>query len=233
MKIPLTVEVVSETGEGKTHLIATCFPNPYFIDSTDTIETPLVLKKLFKDYETRWLRVHDWNEMIIAVDKALAAGAKTIEFDVGKHLQKLAIPVWAKEAGRKRPMPYEYDEVRDYGLNLLRKITDAECNVAIATQMKDEIVADKSTGSRIPDSFKPIPIASRLIVFIRRGEADANGVKTRQYKVIKNASRDSADAKDWIQFIEGLKAGTTVEERAHNWSIIKQLMKIEESEACQ
>lgn len=243
MKIPLTAEILAETGDGKTHFAMTMFPDPCLIDSTDTVEAPLVLKKLFSDWERRYFRVESWSQFEEAV-KVKAAGFKTVVFDMSKHLQSMAVPQWVKDnPGRKRPLPTDYDDVRAYGRDLLRLCANRGQNIVACTQMKDEYGKPDEkgiahpTGERLPDSFKPMPVASRLIVFIRRGGELAGGVRPRNYKVIKNTSRDSADPNDWIGFIDsmdgGLKSGKTDEERDWNWIQMKKLMKMTEEEACQ
>lgn len=142
-KIPIIVELIGEPESGKTHL-ASSFPNPCIIDTTDKGEAKAIVMDLYNDWRERYNLVSSFNEIRTAVGVANKQGRKTIVFDTSKGLDILAMKEYVKEEGHQPYPPTEWGKVRRRIDDMLFFIS-AKCsmNIVLTSPLTDEY---KNTG---------------------------------------------------------------------------------------
>lgn len=190
-KLPLLVEVVGDTGKGKTHT-SLLFPEPVLVDLTITGESDLIVMKLYRDdWKERYFRPDSWGDLYMFLqDEKRLKRFKTVIFDTSRDLVNLVSRRWCDEHGKKEVYPPQawgqvYDMVDEILSYLIYK---KEMNVVLTSGLKDEYIDGKRTGNKERDGFTRLPgrCDVRLYVVVENG--------VRKWKVIKNRFVDETSS---------------------------------------
>jgi len=169
---PLLVELIGEPESGKTHT-SLLFPKPALIDTTSKREARPIAVKLYKEeWKKRYFPVETWEELIARIKEAVEReDVKTLIIDTSMDLQHLAAKAWMKEEGKKAVFPItQYAHVRDKVDEIIEIITGKEKHLVFTAGMKDEWVADKSTGRRIRDGYRRTPFQADIRLYLQLQE---------------------------------------------------------------
>jgi len=217
MKTPLLVEIIGDTGVGKTHF-ASLFPSPFMIDTTPKGEARSVFLKASKQNEINYTRARNWDEVkncikIGGTDNAV----KTLIIDDSTELQRLATPAYLASLGkpRKQALQIEYGHIRDFvDVDVIFKVTAEPPtgygkNLVCTSKLKDLYkTALDSDGKQISwkegkqrDGYARLDYQSdlRFLMTIAEGSPP-----TRQIAVAKNRFLDKVnDSAIWKSVIKG------------------------------
>jgi len=187
-EIPISVDIAGEKDMGKTHFAATFPPKCLFLDNE--LKAPIVLRKFkARGIEHIWKKVKSFRDIREGVYWAIDSGdeIKTVVFDSGALLQKLAVIEWSEEHGGKKPIvidkitgtvsTYLYAQVYEKIDSLITLLKDNGKNIVVTSRMKDEWIMDKPTGRRVRDGFKHFPWDLQIGLIIRKGIKDWNSTK--------------------------------------------------------
>ena len=201
MKIPLLIEVIGETGVGKTHFCLT-FPDVYLIDTSPKMEAYAVALKLNK--LDRYCTVGAYTDITTKIDELIKRNdVKTVAIDTGANLQGLAALHYLElleEKGKKREkiIQVEYGRVRDLvDQEIIRKVILNDKNLVITSRLKDEYIDGQKTGRRERDGYPRLPDQADIRLYIELVEDKTFGTFSRVIHVIKNRFIDRT-SKDWI-----------------------------------
>ncbi|MEM2175037.1 MAG: AAA family ATPase [Candidatus Aenigmatarchaeota archaeon] len=205
MKIPLLIEVIGETGVGKTHFCFT-FPDVFLIDTSPKAEAFAIAHKL--GMENRYYLALDYIDVVTKIDELVKReDVLTIAIDTGANLQGMASIHYLKEMekkGKKREkvLPIEYGVIRDMvDFNIIRKVISANKNLVITSRMKDEYIGGEKTGRRERDGYPRLPDMADIRVYIELVEDKTFNRIDRVIHVVKNRFVDRA-SQNWIEKLD-------------------------------
>ena len=197
-KLPLLVEVIGDTGKGKTHT-SLLFPNPVLVDLTITGESDLLVIKLFgKGWNKRYFRPKKWGELYVFLQDKVIDSFSTVIFDTSRDLVNLIGRKWCEEHGKKEVYPPQawgqvYDDVDKILAYLLEK---KEKNVVLTSGLKSEYIEGKRTRDKIRDGFTRLPGRCDVRLFVSIGDDNV-----RVWNVVKNRFVDETSS----EYVKELK----------------------------